>query len=475
MRTILFFESRLLRAGSTPRITVAFFAVAVVYALAHGLGERGDVQAQVDAVKTGQEAKWKAYRSEARELEAKRAAEGEPLDAYGSGPRSPYFVSKVYGVHIAAEPSALSALAVGQRDLYPAAHKVAAGHSVALSSSDALRNPVALAAGHFDFAFVLLYLMPLLVLALCYDLTASERESGTLRMVMAQPLALRTLIGGKVFVRAGLVVAMVTVACVAGFLLAGSVDPSRFALWLSAALLYAGFWFALSVVVNALGRSAAANAMALATAWLVFVALIPTVVNAAASTLYPMPSRSTFVAAMRTEDESIRRMEDAARQAFMADHPELTDNADEQSAWVTASVVRDELTRKRLQPLIDRYAIQRDHQQSLLARLELLSPTLLTHSLLHDIAGTSSVQQRAHIEQIEAFQGRWQAHFLPFLFENRPVNAADYASLPQFQPTVEPTSAVAKRWLGSGAILAGLVVLLSLLGIRLYSGYSLVD
>ena len=67
--------------------------------------------------------------------------------------------------------------------------------------------------------------------------------------------------------------------------------------------------FALAIVVNASGRSAAGNASILASFWLVFVALIPAGVNLLASGLYPIPSRTTFVAAMRTENEAVRKLE----------------------------------------------------------------------------------------------------------------------------------------------------------------------
>lgn len=53
---------------------------------------------------------------------------------------------------------------------------------------------------------------------------------------------------------------------------------ARFGLWMAATLLYALFWFAMSVLVNVYGRNSSANGIALAGTWLVLVAgaiLIP--------------------------------------------------------------------------------------------------------------------------------------------------------------------------------------------------------
>jgi ABC-2 type transport system permease protein len=75
-----------------------------------------------------------------------------------------------------------------------------------------IENPSHLLSGHFDLAFVIVYLFPLLIFALSYNLLSAEREIGTLRLLMSQPLALRTLVPGKVLVRAGALLALAVVA-----------------------------------------------------------------------------------------------------------------------------------------------------------------------------------------------------------------------------------------------------------------------
>ena len=59
-----------------------------------------------------------------------------------------------------------------------------------------------MAIGQFDAAFVVLFLYPLLIFAVSFDLTATERDRGTLRMVLAQPVTLRDVVAGKMIVRA---------------------------------------------------------------------------------------------------------------------------------------------------------------------------------------------------------------------------------------------------------------------------------
>jgi len=464
MNDVARFEGRLLRADSTLKWLLVVFVAVVVYALAHGLGERAKQRASVEDLRADQHALWLEYKAQAEARELERAQAGKPLDEYTWGPRSPYTVGMMYGAQVVAEPPPLSALAVGQRDLYPVAYKVVAGASLALGSSDALENPLALAAGHFDLTFVLLYLLPFLVLAFSFDLTASERETGTLRMLLAEPVSLPTLVRGKVLARGALIAMLVVAASLMGFIITGDFDPVRFALWLAAALLYAAFWFALAVVVNAFGRSAAANAVTLATGWLVFVVLIPTLVNLVASSLYPVPSRSAFVAAMRVENESAQKMniDEDTLATFIADHPEFAGSIEGGADREMARVVRDEIASRQL-----------DRQQALIKRLSYLSPTLLTHQVLLDVAGTGTTQQQAHQERIRAFQRAWQAHFVPLLLAQQPFRPADYDSVPRFERFHEPAPAIAWRSTGALLTLFFIGLLLAVAGFRLYGKYEI--
>ncbi|MEM7677187.1 MAG: ABC transporter permease, partial [Myxococcota bacterium] len=265
LRHIIRFESRLLSADSTTWWAAGIFVLAVVYALVHGVNERTHQRAAAEDVQAAQQQKWQTYRAEALSLQKKRAKEGEPLDKYTWGPRSPYTVGMYYGTTVIAETPPLAALAIGQRDLSPAAHRVVAGNTVALSPYEALTNPLELSVGHFDLAFVLLFLVPLLVLVLTFDLTTSERETGTLRMLLTQPVSLYSILQGKLLVRALWIVAAVSAASLIGFAVVGGFADGglRAAVWLLATLFYAAFWFALAIIVNAGGRSAAANASVL--------------------------------------------------------------------------------------------------------------------------------------------------------------------------------------------------------------------
>ncbi len=99
-------------------------------------------------------------------------------------------------------PAPLGGLAVGQSDVYPGYLKVTARNLDAVVTGDQIEHPLAVASGHFDAVFVVLFLYPLLIFAVSFDLTATERDRGTLRMVLAQPVRLRDVVAGKMIARA---------------------------------------------------------------------------------------------------------------------------------------------------------------------------------------------------------------------------------------------------------------------------------
>ena len=84
-------------------------------------------------------------------------------------------------------PPPLAFAAIGQRDLQPYVLRVRAlGLQSQLYDSETY-NPELALPGVFDWAFVLIYLLPLVVIALGHDLVTAEREGGRLRLLLSLP------------------------------------------------------------------------------------------------------------------------------------------------------------------------------------------------------------------------------------------------------------------------------------------------
>ncbi|NIP70531.1 MAG: ABC transporter permease subunit, partial [Planctomycetales bacterium] len=58
-----------------------------------------------------------------------------------------------------------------------------------------------LAAGSFDVAFVLIFVLPIFIVALTFDLLSKEKEQGTLALVLAHGVSVQTYVAAKVTAR----------------------------------------------------------------------------------------------------------------------------------------------------------------------------------------------------------------------------------------------------------------------------------
>src|SRR5690606_31364753 len=76
-------------------------------------------------------------------------------------------------------PSSISPLAIGQKDQYPFYHRLEPYSDIYNETSAIVRNPQTVQVGNFDLSFVFVYLFPLLIIAMGYNIASSERENGT--------------------------------------------------------------------------------------------------------------------------------------------------------------------------------------------------------------------------------------------------------------------------------------------------------
>ena len=376
--------------------------------------------------------------------------------------RSPYsarYIGRRMGLRYAYLPPApLASLSVGQSDLYPPYFLVNTQSPQRQKRNSELENPNHLLESRFDPAFVTVYLFPLLILALTYNLISSEREQGTLAMVLSQPVSLQKFVVSKVGFRAFLVLALVIGLSFLAFLLNGvnlldgSVTPSLL-MWIGIVVAYSAFWFGLAVVVNAFGQSSATNAIILAALWLGFVVLVPSVVGLVVKSLYPVPSGVEFIVTLREASMNARAEEAQLLSVFYEDHPELLpeDEQPDMEEFDTLQWAAEMTVEESMQPVLDRYDLQLSNQQAQVNRLRFLSPAIVTQEALNEIAGTGLTRFRHFMSVVDDFHEKWRAFFVPKVFDMHEMTGPDFDEIPRYTYVEEPQDRV------TGQVLVALV------------------
>jgi ABC-2 type transport system permease protein len=383
----------------------------------------------------------------------------DPRNAFSAG----YTLASHWAVM---PPGPLAPLAIGQSDLLPYYFKISLRSRDTILGNDEIENPLHLLSGRFDLAFVIIYLYPLVILTLGYNLISGEKEDGTLAITMSQPVSLRSLSLGKIMFRGAFVLVLATLLSIAGGLLSGvdlraeGVLP-RLAVWIAVVAAYGAFWFTLSVAVNALGRGSSTNALTLAGCWLAFVLLIPSLLNVAIKTAHPVPSRVEMIQAMRAASDEIFAQRSKLMARYLEDHPELTGaSSDTMAKLALRNVAMMEETERRVQPVLDRFDRQLTLQQNLVDRYRFLSPAILTQAALYDLAGSNTFRYKHFLELVDDFHRQWRNYFFPLMLKGVNLSESDIARMPRFQFQEEASSTVLTR---VSSALVGLVVLTAII------------
>jgi ABC-2 type transport system permease protein len=368
-------------------------------------------------------------------------------------------------------PAPLGALAIGQGDLLPSWYPVTARGAHTFLARSEPENPLRLSIGNFDAAFVVVWLLPLIVIALSFNLVSAERERGVLAVAVAAGASPVDFILGKVAARALIVfgslwLALLAAALAAGVPLGRAAGTLPLLLWLAGATLYAAFWFALALFVNSRPRASDQNASLLAGAWLVLVILLPALTNLAATTVFAAPSRVALTTELREASEQADRAAAATRDQYFFDHPEMQGGEMDRTAYFQ-SVAQTELgVSQAMAPLLAEFEVQARRQQGLVEVLQFLSPGTMTWQSLTALAGSDGARHREFRAQTLAFHDRWSAFFREPLMRGATLRPADYAALPQFRFEEPLLGRTLARALPALAVLLALSLLLGGIAIR---------
>ncbi|HEY7287147.1 MAG TPA: DUF3526 domain-containing protein, partial [Vicinamibacterales bacterium] len=168
-----------------------------------------------------------------------------------------------------------------------------------------------------------------------------------------------------------------------------------------------------------------------------------------------VPSRVEMIQAVRVASDEAAGAGSRLLARYYEDHPELATGGAGQ-AMNDFNIVRvavDEDVSRRARPVIERYERQLAHQQTLIDRVRVLSPPVLTQDALEDVSGTGTARHRHFLAQVDRFHASWRGFILPLIFQKARVTALD--DVPSFTFREERPASVAGRVL---IALAGLAV-----------------
>lgn len=358
-----------------------------------------------------------------------------------ANPVDPASIGGSMGAQYAILPTlALSPVAAGQSDMLADYYQVTIGSRAEFMEAGEIESPWKLLSGQFDLAFVLIYMFPLFIFAISFNMLSVERDQGTLRMLLSQPLTLPRLVLAKTLVRAGVIIGLaVLVPALALLITRYSVLDGAvlvvLALWVVLVVAYGLFWFALSALINSLGRASATNALLLIGTWVLLVLVVPVVLNLAVSQAHPAPSRTDLATQTRLVTiDGLNRYENLFSQEYV-DQPEalLPRNGRlEVAPRMRAYYLMEEFVDQRLAAVLARFDRQLAAQQVLVDQLSFISPAIVANEGMASLAGNGTRRYERFKQQVIVFHQSWRGYFVPRVRDGIAVVEADFARFPRW-------------------------------------------
>ncbi|MEP2990650.1 MAG: DUF3526 domain-containing protein [Parasphingorhabdus sp.] len=333
----------------------------------------------------------------------------------------------------------LGDFAIGNAQLFPTATTISGWASSAnLFAEYEFDNPTPLSLGSFDLTFVVVVLMPLLMIAVSFDILTGDRERGRARLIAMQAGHVAPSVWRRLTLRNGLLWGVFTVvATIAALFVPSGIEAgdrlAHFAAWLGIALAYGLFWFAAVGLASALLKRGETVASALFAAWTIFVFAIPAVGGAIAEASYPPPSRLAYLSEMR-EGEVIAVRETADLTAgFLADHPDMTVSDEGVPGYFSNSFLANEQARIRTTPVLEAFNKSREQRSALVSGLQYFSPAMIADRAMTFVAGGDVDRNLAFQQQARSALHDLAEQIGPAVVARQRITLSEYEAIPAFE------------------------------------------
>ncbi|QDO94449.1 DUF3526 domain-containing protein [Formosa sediminum] len=384
-------------------------------------------------------------------------------------PESPIAIGNYHPRVVAMAPSDMGFLAVGQSDIFT--HYVmptVSGDDFAISFTE-MTSPIQLLFGSFDLMFVVVYLLPLIIIAFSYNVLSEEKERGTLRLLASQPISIRKWVLQKLALRLFWMTVIIIAVSAIVFSLFSRGSVSDFLAFIGLVFCYMLFWFSLAFAINIRIANSAKNALSLLGLWIVFVLLIPSVISQSGDLFFPIPPRTELISEVRAHKAEATKKQDQILDNFLRDHPEyaVNDSTQARSFW-HGYIASQKIIKEELQPLLSSYEEKLEQQQTYVSKFQWMSPAIVTQRALGSMAGTTKRDYNSYQNQVYEFAEAWRNYFVPLLYNNETFKKSMYTELPRFSYTPNTDNQLVPAIL-SLLLLSCIIIALTLLSYNIKS------
>jgi ABC-2 type transport system permease protein len=428
---ISFYEWLSLKANNMLLLTVSATTLVIWFALWDGHKRTSRQQRTILAIEQQQQNDYKKYQHQLQ-----LANPGTHMDGGHMGtPVNPFYFGNRMGAKYAVMPPApLSIISTGHSDLLPYYYKVNLSKKQALYHSEELENPQTLFHGHFDLSFVVIYLLPLIIIAFSYNIYAADKANGTLPLLMAQHIALQKITAYRFLFRYLLFSSFTTIVLLIGLSVFGiNISETATLLWQMIGLIwmYIAFWFSLSFLITSYKKNAGFNATVLVACWLTMVLILPILVSTTINHLHPMPSRMELITQTREINDAVTKNNNALNR-FLEEHPDFKPPVGTNSDRNSTSLRNRIEVEMQKEKLLNRFTTMANKRAAIINNYRFVSPAIYMQELFNHMAGTHEDAYTDFDKQVKAYHEMFRNYFEPLVYRQQKLTASHIEHVPAF-------------------------------------------
>jgi len=322
----------------------------------------------------------------------------------------------------------LSGISIGQSDLNTHIQNVKILNLEGQKYDTDLVNPMRLQVGNLDLSFLIIFLFPLVIIALSFNVLSEEVEKGTWKMITIQGTSPFKFLLMKIGIR----ILFISIVLGVLFLLSKFIlkipFTNNFLYIITISYLYILFWFALCIFIILQRKSSNTNAITLLAIWLLLVVFLPVLVNNYISNIYPVDEAYTMT--IKQRDEYHKRWDTDKRETmdkFYKHYPQFKKYTlkEEGFSWLWYYAMQQMGDDESQHEKEDMYTKIKNREQ-LSKQIARFFPPLQVQLSINNIAKTSLTHHINFLNETTNFHENLRLQFYPKIFKNQKASSINW-------------------------------------------------
>lgn len=282
--------------------------------------------------------------------------------------------------------------------------------------------------GNLDLGFVIIYLFPLVLIALTFNLYSEEKELGTWRILASQTANKSGFLFKKLLIRILFVlVLLITLLVIAILVLEIPLNQNFWALFLQS-ITYLLFWSALCFWMVTLLKSSSFNALTLLSVWVLLTILFPAIVNNYVLNKYQVPEALEAMVEQRDGYHEKWDLEkNAAMVGFLEKYPQFKSYSvpEDKFSWIWyygMQYMGDLAAKDTSEEMTDKIM----SRNTVSEKIALLIPTMHAQLSFNTLAGTDMISHLEFLNALAVFHEDLRLSLYTKVFDGQSADTVDW-------------------------------------------------